>query len=92
MPGLPVNFNLAFVRAVQAVQLADEGAFSGAIFTQQGMDFTGVDVKIDVIIGQDARESFDNTGQAGGVDTGAARGEEFSHKWMIPDNILPLPG
>ena len=54
---LAVDQDFALIRAVQAVQLAHQGAFAGAIFAQQGMHLAGVDVKADLVVGQHARES-----------------------------------
>jgi hypothetical protein len=56
-----VNQDLAIIRLVQAVEDAHQGGFPGAVLTQQRVDFACSHIKIDVIVGNYARETLDDT-------------------------------
>ena len=58
---LAVDQNLAFVGLVQAVQLAHQRRFSGAVLAQQGMHLARAHVKVDVVVCQHAREALDDS-------------------------------
>ena len=57
---LAVDDDLAFVRLVQAVELAHQRALAGAILAQQGVHLAGVHVEANLGIGQHAREALDD--------------------------------
>ncbi len=50
-----VEFDVARVRLDNAVDDLDQGGFTGAVFSQQGLDLPAADTHADVIIGQAAR-------------------------------------
>ncbi len=55
---LPVNVDLAFVGLEQPEQDLHQGGLAGAVLTQDGVDLTGSDLKVDVVIGDDPGESL----------------------------------
>jgi hypothetical protein len=50
--------NLSGVRVVEAGENIHQRRFARAVFAQQGMGFAAPQIKIDVIVRQDARELF----------------------------------
>jgi hypothetical protein len=48
------------IRAVDARQDAHQRGFAGAVLAQQGVDLTDADVKIDVVVGDDAWKPLDD--------------------------------
>ena len=72
---LAIQQNFTFIRMIHAIQDLHQRAFARAIFTQQGMDFTGLHVKINVVTGKHAGESLGDAAHFQAVDTGPARGE-----------------
>ncbi len=58
---LTVNVDFSLVRRIKPVEDIHQRAFSGAVFTQQGMDFTFFQGQIDVVVGQNARKTFGDT-------------------------------
>ena len=58
--GLAVDQNLAGGGLEQAVKLVHQGGFASAVFTQDGMNFTFVDGKVDAVIGHEIAEFFDD--------------------------------
>ncbi len=55
-----IEEDFAFIGLVQAVKDLHQRAFTRAIFAQQGMDLPCFHIKIDVVVGQNAREFFDD--------------------------------
>ena len=56
--GSTIPQDLALVGLQDSVDDLDQGAFSGAVLAQQGMDLTRPDRKADPIVGDDALEAF----------------------------------
>ena len=56
--GLAVDEDLALVRPVQAVQDVHEGGLAGAVLAQQGVDLTGLDGEVDVVVGHERPEGL----------------------------------
>jgi hypothetical protein len=65
---LTVQTDLSRVCPVKPVQDLHERTFARAVLSQKGVDFAAVNLKIDMIIGQHARERFGNgpQGDSGG--------------------------
>ena len=74
MDPLPIDGDRAFFRFVHAGQHVHQGAFARAVFAEQGMHFALAQVKIRVVISEDAGEPLDNAPQLDGVD-GFGHGE-----------------
>jgi hypothetical protein len=56
-----VNIYFPRLLFIQAVEDVHQRRFTGPIFAKKGMDFTGTDLKIDLIIGNDTGESLDDS-------------------------------
>ena len=55
-----VDANLAAVLSVKAVKNLHQGGFAGAVLAQERMHLACFDIKIDMVAGQDARETLDD--------------------------------
>jgi hypothetical protein len=49
---------------IEAVQDLHQGALASTIFAQDSVDLSSVDIEIDVVVGQDMRESLGNATKA----------------------------
>ena len=58
---LPANISLVWTQ--HAIDDFDQGAFAGAIFTEQGVNLAGRNIQIDVVVGDATRERFTDAGQ-----------------------------
>ncbi len=48
---LALPSNVSLVRTQHAINDFDQGAFTGAIFTEQGVNLAGRNIQIDVVVG-----------------------------------------
>ncbi len=58
---LVLDTNFPFIRLIKAIQDIHERRFASAIFTQESVNFTSFQGKIDVIIRKDTRKTLGNT-------------------------------
>ena len=45
---------------MESVKNLHQGAFAGAVFAEQGVDFAGLDRQVDVVVGHHSGESLDD--------------------------------
>ena len=64
---LAVFFNGTLLRLVQAEQHRHERGFTGAVFTQQRVDFTLFELQRDIVVGDDAWEPFGDVQHFNGI-------------------------
>ncbi len=57
---LAVDANLALIRRMETEEDVHQGRLAGAIFAKQGMDFALAYLEGNAVVGNDARESFDD--------------------------------
>ena len=55
--GSAVEQDLALVGRGQPVEDVHQGRLAGAVLAEQGVDLAGPDVEVDVVVGDDARDS-----------------------------------
>ena len=84
---LAVDGDFALVRHVQAGQDIHQRGLAGAVFTQQGVDLAGLQVEVNVIVGEHRAETFHD---AGHFDDGhgaiLARSLAFADAEQTPGN------
>ena len=57
---LPIDDDLALFRRIEAEEYAHQRGFAGAVFAQQGMDLPFSSMEVDVVVGDQAGEFFDD--------------------------------
>jgi hypothetical protein len=57
------NFNMPAIGLLHPGQYADQGGFSGAVFAEQHMHLTGMEIQRDVVICHNAGKSFGDSVQ-----------------------------
>jgi hypothetical protein len=57
---LSIDDDFAFIRFIQAIKLAHQGAFSRAVLAQERHNLTRIDIQADPVIRQDAWETLND--------------------------------
>ena len=71
--GAPVDEDLALVGPVEPGEDVHQGALAGAVLAEQRVDLAGPQVEVDVVVGEDARETLDDPARLDGERRGARR-------------------
>jgi hypothetical protein len=77
--GSTLQKDVTFIWMVQTIKHLHQCAFSGSIFTQQGMHLTGSNVKINPIIGKYTREALGYAAHFQVFDPGSAGRKNIFH-------------